>query len=918
MGHPVASASVYLSSTHEDLREYRLRVYEALRKAGYLVRAMEDYIACEQRPLHQCLADVERSSIYVGIFAFRYGYVPPQEDGNPEGRSITELEYERAGVGQKPRLAFLASDEMPWPQRFADSYTGENEAGAQIRRLRADLQRRHVVSSFTTPDQLAGLVLAAIAKHTANATPQQLVNPISWNIARQGSPYPGLLRFTRNHRSVFFGREADVEEVLHRLSEPGGRFLLIHGDSGVGKSSLIDAGVLPRLEEAAPGDHDFRTVRMVPSNGTDPFDALGRALQALGDEVGVQTFSARERWIQQPGDLASDLCTIASGHSASSGLVIFIDQMEELFAEASAASSRQMLETFLSELTAASIRCQSLRIVGALRGDFLHHCHQFESLRLLLNGRGHYAVGRPASHHLRDMILGPARCAGLQISSRLVDRLVHDTGHEAGNLPLLAFVLQRLYGLRQANELTEAAYDTIGGVDGAIAEHVRNVEGELAKSSTAAAASSFEQLFPLLVQVNAEGMATRLRTPLSSFKTHHRAMVELLVDKRLLVAERKGQESDTEDRVMVSVAHERLFAAWPALTTWIDRNRAYLRFLRNAENEAVEWSLRGRPPTYLWSVEKLKHLDEALELLPDVPVSPTLREFAEPDRILLAELAHLHLSFDERARLVARLASVRDRRPGVALTSEGHPDIDWIQVPGGVTRDFPEDLQLPAFRIARYPVTNVQFESFLEATDGWRSDRWWQGLHRPESPDVPEWQEDNCPRTNVSWHEAVAFGRWLTARIHLRDDGPQVVRLLMGWEWQHAACSGDTELVYPWRGSLNNACCNYVGSRLQRTSAVGAFPGGTTSLGIADMAGNVWEWCFDDPGPRGRRPQVPAEPSDEPRVIRGGGWSNDLDAMRLSAASSARAGLRNNSLGFRVCLAYPPEHPPPGTFHPGL
>ena len=88
--------TIYLSSTYEDLKEYREVVYKALRKSGYDVIAMEDYVAADQRPVEKCSDDVKKADIYVGIFAFRYGYVPPEAHGNPNKLSITELEFRQA------------------------------------------------------------------------------------------------------------------------------------------------------------------------------------------------------------------------------------------------------------------------------------------------------------------------------------------------------------------------------------------------------------------------------------------------------------------------------------------------------------------------------------------------------------------------------------------------------------------------------------------------------------------------------------------------------------------------------------------------------------------------------------------------------------------------------------------------------
>ena len=110
--------TIYLSSTYDDLKPYRQAVFDALRKAGYQVIAMEDYVATDKRPVEKCLEDVARSDIYVGIFAFRYGYIPPPKHNNPESLSITELELRHAQDQRKPCLIFVVSEDVPWPNKF--------------------------------------------------------------------------------------------------------------------------------------------------------------------------------------------------------------------------------------------------------------------------------------------------------------------------------------------------------------------------------------------------------------------------------------------------------------------------------------------------------------------------------------------------------------------------------------------------------------------------------------------------------------------------------------------------------------------------------------------------------------------------------------------------------------------------------
>jgi Domain of unknown function (DUF4062) len=113
-------AKIYISSTYEDLKEYRESVYDSLRQMRHDVISMEDYVSQDQRPLQKCLRDVISCDIYIGIFAWRYGHIPQDEKDNPDKLSITELEYRKACDVQIPRLIFLLDDDVPWPRRFSD------------------------------------------------------------------------------------------------------------------------------------------------------------------------------------------------------------------------------------------------------------------------------------------------------------------------------------------------------------------------------------------------------------------------------------------------------------------------------------------------------------------------------------------------------------------------------------------------------------------------------------------------------------------------------------------------------------------------------------------------------------------------------------------------------------------------------
>src|ERR1051325_4983446 len=134
-------AKVYVSSTFVDLEACRRQVSVALRRMSHEDVAMEYYVAEDQRPVDKCLADVAACDLYVGIFAWRYGWIPP--DDNPQQLSVTEMEYQKAVATGKTCLIFLLHEDAPWPRKFMD------RDAARIERLRNDLSQNRLCSFFT-------------------------------------------------------------------------------------------------------------------------------------------------------------------------------------------------------------------------------------------------------------------------------------------------------------------------------------------------------------------------------------------------------------------------------------------------------------------------------------------------------------------------------------------------------------------------------------------------------------------------------------------------------------------------------------------------------------------------------------------------------------------------------------------------
>jgi Domain of unknown function (DUF4062) len=189
----VAMKCVYISSTIQDLTQHRAAVSEALRNIGYGVDAMEKYPARDDRPKAASEADVAKADYYVGIFAWRYGYVPLQD--NPEGKSITELEY--IAASKKPRFIFLLDDHAAWPSQQRDAEQ-EPDEGKRIREFRNSLKRDTWAAFFSTPDELAKKTVISLLQYEATKKSEQLAA-----LSELQTPYDFGASFLPNLRNQF-------------------------------------------------------------------------------------------------------------------------------------------------------------------------------------------------------------------------------------------------------------------------------------------------------------------------------------------------------------------------------------------------------------------------------------------------------------------------------------------------------------------------------------------------------------------------------------------------------------------------------------------------------------------------------------------------------------------------------------------
>jgi WD40 repeat protein len=414
-----------------------------------------------------------------------------------------------------------------------------------------------------------------------------------WDARRP--PYPGLMAFQESDAAIFFGRGEEtlalVETLdgMRRQSSAAVRFALVLGASGSGKSSLVRAGVIPRLKKSA----QWLTLAPIRPQ-TDPLDelamSLGAALDAHGrhsDWAAIRTDlqSAAEK---SPSDGDALLAWIwkvaAAARQRDSAVLLTIDQAEELFEPAYARTASRFLRLLRAALESGD---QRLIVLATIRADFLD---QFQNHPALQDGE--YA------HHFRyqaipvdpmplrsfpAIVRGPAAVAGVRIEDGLVEAMTSDTGSRDA-LPLLAFMLRRLYErLDEDGQMTVQAYERLGRLEGAVRDEAQGVLAQ-ASPTTDDLDALHAAFVPALVRINAEGGYVRRRARLAELPSRARPLLRRFVDARLLVS---GRDADGEETL--EVAHEALLRTWPQLGAWLAEDAANLHLLEGLQRAAAEW-----------------------------------------------------------------------------------------------------------------------------------------------------------------------------------------------------------------------------------------------------------------------------------------------------------------------------------------
>jgi tetratricopeptide (TPR) repeat protein len=412
------------------------------------------------------------------------------------------------------------------------------------------------------------------------------------------TPYPGLRAFEETDSQRFFGRDAQIDELLHRLSQH--RFVGVVGVSGSGKSSLVRAGLIPALRQGyvSRSKSKWRLVTMRP--GEDPVAALSKALR---EQASLDSDLER----------SSHGLVIAAAKALSSdeSLLVVVDQFEEVFryreklrkidaaGRRERARAAERVKDFVQLLLEASASEDvSIYVVITMRSDYFGDCAKFRNLPEALNA-SQYLVPRMTREQRRDAIELPL--GSVPIAPSLVQRLLNDAGDEPDQLPVLQHALMRTWEeweRRGGDQIEECDYETVGRFEGALNKHADQVFESLSEHEQRIA----ERVFKRLTAKGSSDRETRSPATLATLwavcgasNPGSRDVVDKVVDRFRTVAGTflTSQNTELTADSVIDITHESLIQRWDRLKTWVAEEAKSAKTYLSLTEDAKRWRNEG-------------------------------------------------------------------------------------------------------------------------------------------------------------------------------------------------------------------------------------------------------------------------------------------------------------------------------------
>ncbi|MHC3467502.1 nSTAND1 domain-containing NTPase [Streptomyces sp. 7R007] len=505
-------------------------------------------------------------------------------------------------------------------------------------------------------------------------------------------PYVGLRPLTEQDAEWFFGREQLVGQVAGRLERQ--RFVMVIGASGSGKSSLLRAGLVPRLRAGGA------TV-VVCAPGARPLEECAVRLSAA---AGVTPGALYEELRADTENLSRVVRRITAGSDGPDGeLVLVVDQFEETFTLCRDAAERdRFIRALVVAAAAPEGRC---RVALGVRADFYGHCTRHAPLVEAMRD-AQVPVGPMSLEELRQAVVGPAQRAGLSVEGALLATLTAQAYGRPGVLPLLSHALRETWRRRRGNALTLQGFEAAGGLEGGLAHTAEEFYQRLDTAQQELARRVF-------VRLTAPGEGTEdTRRPASL--TELAGSADDDIDVSGVLEHAAAARLVVLDRERVELAHEALIRCWPRLQGWLAEDREATRTLRRLTEAAQTWETLGRDPGALYRGTRLA-LAAALDR---ASMSPAERAFLDASlaadsaeraaerrrvrlrRVMVALLSVLLVLATTTAVLAVRAQRSADRERDVASSQRA---ADKAAALRGVSPSLAAQLSLAAYRISPTP-----------------------------------------------------------------------------------------------------------------------------------------------------------------------------------------------------------------------